>query len=104
MSAVEAIAATPGINVVYIGPGDLALSSGRTPGVVDDYILEACRKVSAAAKKHGIVAGIDVSSVSNVREFVSLGLSFFTHGIDYRYLLDSGRQVSQAMRSEFTVP
>lgn len=54
----EAIAAVPGLDGFYVGPGDLAVSLGLTPGPdarKDPRHMEACQRVVDVAKAHGIV-------------------------------------------------
>jgi 4-hydroxy-2-oxoheptanedioate aldolase len=68
LHAVDAIAAVPGVDVIFIGPGDLALSRGNQPGLLDAELRDACKSLASAAQKHGILAGIDVSSVSHLEE------------------------------------
>jgi 4-hydroxy-2-oxoheptanedioate aldolase len=101
LQAVDAIAAVPGVDVIFIGPGDLALSRGNEPGVIDVDLLDACKAIAAAAQKNGILAGIDVSSVDHLEEFVRLGLVFFTHRTDFSYMLEGGRRTARAMREIF---
>ncbi len=55
---VEEIAATPGVDVLWVGEYDLSLSMG-IPGEIDDpRIKEAEERVVAACEKAGISAGI----------------------------------------------
>jgi 4-hydroxy-2-oxoheptanedioate aldolase len=51
---VEEIAATPGIDGIYIGPADLALSLGLPPStsVTQDAHIEAVRRIREACRKH----------------------------------------------------
>lgn len=53
----EAIAATPDLDFVFIGTGDLALSLGCFPGT-DEPHEAACRRVLAACRSAGIPCGI----------------------------------------------
>ncbi|TYJ56731.1 hypothetical protein B9479_002501 [Cryptococcus floricola] len=52
---VDAIAAVPGVDYVFIGPNDLAMSLlGYTPAKGDEPVfVDAIEKVVAAARKHG---------------------------------------------------
>jgi 2-keto-3-deoxy-L-rhamnonate aldolase RhmA len=51
------IAATAGVDMVFIGTGDLALSLGTFPGA-DQRHEDACREVLAACRKHWTPCGI----------------------------------------------
>ncbi|MBS4960129.1 MAG: aldolase [Clostridiales bacterium] len=55
---VEEIAATPGVDVLFLGPFDMSQSMG-IPGQLDSpQIQEAADKVLAACKKYGKIPGI----------------------------------------------
>lgn len=95
---VNEIAATPGVSALYIGPADLALSLGIQLGQLNDDLLAACKVVVAAAKKNGIGAGIDVANLDYLPTYRDLGLSLFTYGSDFAFILEGGRSVSQQFR------
>lgn len=101
VDAADAIAATPGVDALFVGTGDLALSLGVEPGTLGPEMLQACRSVAAAARAHGIAAGIVVGSLENIPEFVSMGFTIFTHGIDIAYIMDGARQTQQAVRTRY---
>lgn len=64
LANVEAIAATPGLDGLYIGPYDLSISLGLAkPADFDDLTLQdALDAVLAAAARHNLVAGIYVGN------------------------------------------
>jgi 4-hydroxy-2-oxoheptanedioate aldolase len=66
----EAIAAVPGVDALFIGPNDLALSLlGYVPARWDEpEFLDAIHQVEEACKKHGKVAGILGRNGQHARE------------------------------------
>jgi len=60
LAAVDAIAATPGIDALFIGPYDLstALSGGKAQDVQASEVERAIDQICAAAKKAGKIPGI----------------------------------------------
>lgn len=50
---VEAICAVPGLDGIFLGPGDLSLSLGVSGDIQHPSVLEAIEHVFAVAKKHG---------------------------------------------------
>jgi len=56
VEAAEAIAATPGLDMIFIGPGDLSLSLGSSQGQPD--FEAAVDKVMAAGRAAGVPVGI----------------------------------------------
>lgn len=95
---VSEIASTPGVSALYIGPADLALSLGIQLGQLNDDLLAACKTVAAAAKKNGIGAGIDVATLDYLPTYRDVGMSLFTYGSDFGFILEGSRSVSQQFR------
>ncbi len=56
LEAVEAIAATPGLDLIFVGPSDLSLALGAGPGAA--VFDQALIRVLAACKAAGVPAGI----------------------------------------------
>ena len=98
LQAVDEIAAIPGIDVLYVGPGDLALSLGLQPGELNPDLIAACTRVAKAAHANGIAAGIDVANLAYAKTYGSLGFSLFTYGADFGFIIDGGRAVARDLR------
>ena len=82
VEAVEAlpeIAAVDGLDAVFVGPSDLAISSGRPPGAQDDDpdYEQMLRKVVAGCRDRNLPVGIYCGSPAHVRRFRELGFTFF---------------------------
>lgn len=52
-----AIAATPGVDGLFVGPYDLSLALGR-PGPTDEQVVAAIGTVASAARDNGVLAGV----------------------------------------------
>jgi 4-hydroxy-2-oxoheptanedioate aldolase len=89
LANVEEIAATPGLDGLYVGPSDLALGiGGRAPNdpsvaaefdVALDRILQACRA-------NGIAAGIYTPSGTVAQQRIAAGFTFVTVANDLTHL------------------
>jgi 4-hydroxy-2-oxoheptanedioate aldolase len=81
VAAVEAlpeITAVVGLDAVFVGPSDLALSSGRLPQAQDDADYEQMlRKIAAGCRERNLPVGIYCGSPAHVRRFRELGFTFF---------------------------
>lgn len=76
LSNVTGIAATPGVDVLFVGPGDLSTALG-CPGQLDTEVyLGALDQVVAAARGEQIAAGILVGDVDAVESHLDRGFSF----------------------------
>jgi 4-hydroxy-2-oxoheptanedioate aldolase len=83
----EAIANTPGVDGVFIGPADLSASLGHigqaTHPEVQAAITDAIRRIV----KCGKAAGILVSDETLARHYLALGASFVAVGLDTQILV-----------------
>ena len=66
----EEIAATPGLDGIYVGPSDLSLSLGLQPTIRLKHppVLVAIERVREACGRHGIVAGLHCLAAEDVPE------------------------------------
>lgn len=78
----EAIAAVPGVDVVFVGPNDLTHNLGIRDQFDHPKFVEALKRVSAAAAKHKKVAGILVHNPALVAVCRGLGYTFVSLGSD----------------------
>lgn len=78
----DAIAAVPGVDVLFFGPSDFTILSG-IPGQFDHpQVQQAKEKIAAAAKKHGKAWGMPSWSVEMTQQLMGLGARFLAHGCD----------------------
>jgi 2-keto-3-deoxy-L-rhamnonate aldolase RhmA len=93
LSQIDEIAATPGIDVLFVGTSDLSFSMGLR-GAQDHPELEnAVARIAAAARKHGKVLGRPALSVQDVRKFEKLGFRFFMTGTDVSFMAVGAAQL-----------
>jgi 4-hydroxy-2-oxoheptanedioate aldolase len=93
LANIDAIAATPGLDGVYIGPADLALGLGLPPDLdkeEPEHVL-AVERIRAACERNGIIAGIQCGSGRAAHMYVERGFRLVTFGKDSA-LLQSGVQ------------
>ncbi|TFF17603.1 2,4-dihydroxyhept-2-ene-1,7-dioic acid aldolase [Jiella endophytica] len=88
---VEAIAATPGIDGLYVGPSDLALGTtdGRlAPGFdpTDPDLVASIRRIASVAKAHGKRAGLHCGAPDYAAEAIGWGFDLTTVSGDTRLL------------------
>jgi 4-hydroxy-2-oxoheptanedioate aldolase len=100
LDTVEEIAATPGLDGIYIGPSDLALSLGLSPtlAVTEDAHVEAVNKIREACHRNGIAAGIHSSSGEWARRHAEAGFDIVTVATDAALLRDAARREAAVAR------
>ena len=77
LAHVDAIAATPGVDVVFVGTGDLSFSLGLRGQQHHPRVEEAAATVLAAARRHGKAAGRPAGSLETTRSYIEQGFLFF---------------------------
>ncbi len=100
MEAIEnldAILSTPGLDGVYIGPTDLALTMGKPPVLdpTDADVVANIEKIIDAANAKGLGAGIHCGSPEYAAKMIARGAKLVTIGSDGR-LLQSAAQAAVA--------
>jgi 4-hydroxy-2-oxoheptanedioate aldolase len=87
MDNLDAIAATPGLDGILIGPVDLALSMGLGIRLeMPDEILAAIETIAAACRKLGIVCASVALGLANARAQFDLGVQLMTSGSDTLFM------------------
>ena len=84
LERVGEIAATPGLDGIYIGPSDLALSLGLTPTleIMEGEHAEAVERIREACHRNGIAAGIHSPSGEWARRHAQAGFDLITVASD----------------------
>jgi 2-keto-3-deoxy-L-rhamnonate aldolase RhmA len=78
---VEAIAAIPGVDCLFIGPGDLGLRLQAGGSLMT--IADVAGRVSEVAKRRGVAWGIAVGSLQDVSHYSKLGAQVVPWGNDF---------------------
>ena len=89
----EAIAAVPGVDVLWVGHFDLTQSMGIPGDFQHPEFLASLRRVTAAARGAGLRAGIQPGSLDQARQWRDLGFDVFSWSADsavYRQALVAG--------------
>jgi 2-keto-3-deoxy-L-rhamnonate aldolase RhmA len=89
---VESIAATPGIDVMFIGTSDLSFSLGLRGNQDHPRLHEAIEKVIAAGNKHGKVVGRPAATPEQVQKFLAQGFRLFQAPTDLGFMTAGARQ------------
>lgn len=90
----DAIAAVDGIDALFIGPADLAMSLGCTAG--DTALSDAIDRIAEVGRRHGKPVAIFVGRSDQIGAFVARGISIFVCGSDQSMVLAGARQITAA--------
>jgi 4-hydroxy-2-oxoheptanedioate aldolase len=80
----DAIAAVPGLDGLFVGPSDLsiALSNGAKIDRLGDATIAAMKKVVAACKKNNLVPGAFAGNIEGVKAYTDIGFTFMAGPTD----------------------
>jgi 2-keto-3-deoxy-L-rhamnonate aldolase RhmA len=94
---VDEIARVDGIDVLFIGPGDLASSLGQ-PGEVTGPVMDAAiRRVLESTIANGKIPGIFAYSSELARKYIGEGFRFVAVGNDVKIMKDGLRSLLDAI-------
>jgi 2-dehydro-3-deoxyglucarate aldolase/4-hydroxy-2-oxoheptanedioate aldolase len=89
----DLIAATPGVDVLWVGHFDLTQSLGIPAQFRDKRFIDALKTVVAAARRHGKTLGVQPGSRAQAEEWIGLGFNVISWQSDvgvYRSALEDG--------------
>jgi 4-hydroxy-2-oxoheptanedioate aldolase len=102
LEKLDEILAVPGLDGVYVGPADLAISLGVAPGFdpTDETVLDAIRTIVESSRSHGLHAGLHCGSTSFARKMFGWGFDFATILGDGRLMAMKAQEVVAEMKAE----
>jgi 4-hydroxy-2-oxoheptanedioate aldolase len=100
LNDVNDIAATDGIDALFVGPYDLstALSAGRAQDVTAPEVERAIDKICAAANKAGKIPGIYCRDAARALAMAKRGFKFITIGSDLAIMREGAAGILKALR------
>ena len=101
VESVEEIAAVPGIDALFIGPGDLSYSYRPALPVrpPDDYV-DAIQKVVDTGRAKGLPVAMAVDSTpEEVQERIEQGIQLVTVGLDWMFMRNAIKEQTAAVRA-----
>lgn len=99
LANVEEIAATPGLDGLFVGPSDLSitLSKGERVDKTGKETLEAMKRVGAAAQRNGLVAGAFGGSADVIKVYQAIGFTFIAAAVDVDLMQWGAASLNQSL-------
>ncbi len=95
---IDSIAATPGVDAMFIGTSDLSFSLGLRGRQNEPALDAAVQKVIEAAKRHGKVLGRPAGSPDQVKQFVEQGFLLFQAPTDLGFMTAAARRYLEPLQ------
>lgn len=97
----EAIAATPGIDVLFIGINDLAVEMELEGDIEHPKVVEAAAAVTAAARRQGKWSGIGgIGSAELMLRYIGMGMRFILGGNDFSFMMAAAQHRAEILRGK----
>jgi 4-hydroxy-2-oxoheptanedioate aldolase len=100
LEAIDAIARTPGVDGVFIGPSDLAAALGHLGDAAHPEVQAAIEHGIATVTAAGKAAGILIADEDLARHYLELGATFVAVGTDVTLLARGAEALAQRFGSE----
>lgn len=84
LERIDEVLAVPGLDLAFVGPADLSQALGGPPGAdfTDGPVPEALERILAAARRHGVPAGIFCKDAGYAARMLERGFRFVTADSD----------------------
>jgi len=100
MDNLEEIAATAGVDGLFVGPVDLALSLGLGPALqIPQEVFDAIAKVIEACQRHNVIPGSAALGADNAGELVRMGMQFLALGADSGFVRAGAAGIVETART-----
>lgn len=98
VECVEEIAAVPGVDILFVGPGDLSLSYGVPLQFGHPLIVEAMQRVNAATKAAGNWWGTTSGTPEAAQTALDRGARMVVGGVDHVFLVEGFKRAHAEYR------
>jgi 2-keto-3-deoxy-L-rhamnonate aldolase RhmA len=99
LESVEQIAATPRIDVLFVGPYDLSLSLGIVGEFDNPIFWNALERVIRACEQAGLAAGVQSADMSLLNRARDAGARFLMYGSDFSVLFAGYKEAVSRLKN-----
>lgn len=94
----DAIASTPGVDVLWVGHFDLTQSLGIVGEFQHNEFLNALKRVAEVSKQYGQATGIQPSNLEQARAWMDIGCNMISYSADHGVYSAALRSAVEALR------
>ena len=98
VAALEQIAAVPGVDALFLGPGDLSANMGHIGNILHPEVQAVIADVAARCREIGIPCGIVGPTPEVVSTFVKMGYSFVAVASDMAMMMRQATAFIEAIQ------
>ncbi len=97
LEEIDAIAATPGLDAVFVGPYDLSASLGKMGQVENPSVIDAVDRITAACQRADLRLGVFGTSSEAVMPYIDRGYTLIAAATDTLLLGKAARDLLGAL-------
>lgn len=97
----DQIAATPGVDMLFLGPGDMSLRLGCQPTLRDPVMWDAFLKISKACQAHGKAFGVPVGDGEMAKKAADHGANLIAYGGEFFAIHDKLQACAKDLDAAF---
>lgn len=98
LNHLDEIAATDGVDVLFIGPSDLSMALGIFGQTDHPLFLKTVNQIVSASEREGKQTGILLADPADLKKYSEMGIRFIACGTDAGFLSKGAKQTASAMR------
>ena len=94
---IDAIAATPGVDVIFVGTSDLSFSMGYRGQQDHPRVQDALKKVVAAGKANNKILGLPVKDSEQIKKYIDQGFLWFQTATELGLMARGAQQLLEPL-------
>jgi 2-keto-3-deoxy-L-rhamnonate aldolase RhmA len=98
LKSLDEIAATPGVDALWVGHFDLSMDLGIIGQFQHPKMVEALTLIAEVAKKHGKAAVMQPANIAQAQEWLDLGFNVMSCAADFFFYVDALKQYISDVR------
>lgn len=101
LAQIEEIAAVPGIDMLFVGAGDLSADLGLAGQTTHAWVADAISRVLRAGKRHGVAVGLGglAGQYDYLADWVAKGVKFISTGTDLAFIARAAKDAVDQVRA-----
>jgi 2-keto-3-deoxy-L-rhamnonate aldolase RhmA len=92
------IISTPGVDMVYVGPGDFSIEMGHPGNYDHPDVAGPMLEIIRLCRKHGVPFGTTASSAAAAKKLVKQGAQFFEAVDELTLIIEGGKRLVEEYR------
>jgi 2-keto-3-deoxy-L-rhamnonate aldolase RhmA len=104
IAQLEAIAAVPGVDALFVGPADLSGTMGHVGDLAHPEVLALMADAARRAHAMGMPIGVVGGTVDDVKRYQDMGYDYVAIGSDLGLLVQAAQSALRALRGQPAKP